>query len=30
MLVGTMTSTADLVAQAVQLATEEDDVRIDI
>lgn len=29
-LVGTMTSTAELVAQAVQLATEEDDVRIDI
>jgi MioC protein len=29
-LVGTMTSTADLVAQAVQLATEDDDVRIDI
>jgi len=30
MLVGTMTSTADLVAQAVQLATEDDGVRIDI
>ena len=29
-LVGTMTSTAELVAQAVQLATEDDDVRIDI
>lgn len=29
-LVGTMTSTAELVAQAVQLATEEDGVRIDI
>jgi MioC protein len=29
-LVGTMTSTAELVAQAVQLATEEEDVRIDI
>lgn len=29
-LVGTMTSTAELVAQAVQLATEEDDVRIAI
>jgi MioC protein len=29
-LVGTMTSTAELVAQAVQLAVEEDDVRIDI
>ena len=29
-LVGTMTSTAELVAQAVQLAAEDDDVRIDI
>lgn len=29
-LVGTMTSTAELVAQAVQLATEDEDVRIDI
>jgi len=29
-LVGTMTSTADLVAQAVQLAAEDDDVRISI
>jgi MioC protein len=29
-LVGTMTSTAELVAQAVQLAIEEDDVRVDI
>jgi MioC protein len=29
-LVGTMTSTAELVAQAVQLATEEDGVHIDI
>ena len=29
-LVGTMTSTAELVAQAVQLATDEDDVRIGI
>ena len=29
-LVGTMTSTAELVAQAVQLATEEDGVRIGI
>ncbi len=30
MLVGSMTSTADLVAQAVQLAMEDDDVRIAI
>ncbi len=29
-LVGTMTSTAEFVAQAVQLAAEDDDVRIDI
>lgn len=29
-LVGTMTSTAELVAQAVQLAAEDDDVRISI
>jgi MioC protein len=29
-LVGTMTSTAELVAQAVQLAAEDDDVRLDI
>src|SRR5664279_4132587 len=29
-LVGTMTSTAELVAQAVQLAAEDDDVRIEI
>jgi len=29
-LVGTMTSTAELVAQAVQLAIEDDDVQIDI
>ena len=29
-LVGTMTSTAEFVAQAVQLAAEEDDVRIEI
>jgi MioC protein len=29
-LVGTMTSTAELVAQAVQLAIEDDDVRVDI